>query len=291
MTAPSRVRVALAQIEVAALDPKRNLERISSVLDDLVPDRPDLVVFPELVDVGQVTERDPAFGARYAAAAEPVPGPFSGAIGELAVSHGCHVVAGVAERHPDVSGTIYNTALLVGPDGTVVGRQRKLHPAGEERHYFAVGDSIEVVACDLGLVSMAVCYDAYFPEVPRAAALRGAELLCGLFNVTHRPDWPHRLAQLAAVRSYENMQHVVFVNRVGTDHGRTFGGESAAVTPPGRLLAEGPSVVEWGTTVELERERLLEARAERTVFADRRPMVYRLDESSTTATAIPPEER
>ncbi len=290
MTVPPRVRIALAQIEVAALDPKRNLERIADALDGLEDARPDLVVFPELADVGQVTERDPVFGSRYAAIAEPVPGPFSGAVGELAASHGCHVVVGVAERHPDISGTIYNTALLIGPHGRVVGRQRKLHPAGEERHYFAVGDSIEVVACDLGLVSMTVCYDAYFPEVPRAAALRGAELLCGLFNITHRPDWPHRLAQLAAVRSYENMQHVVFVNRVGTDHGRTFGGESAAATPPGRVLAEGPPADEWVATVEFDRDTLLRARAERTVFADRRPAVYRLDEPPTATTTARTEE-
>ncbi len=290
MTAPPRVRIALAQIEVAALDPKSNLERIADALAGLDDARPDLVVFPELADVGQVTERDPAFGAHYAALAEPVPGRFSEAVGELAVSHGCHVVVGVAERHPDISGTVYNTALLIGPDGRVAGRQRKLHPAGEERHYFAVGDSIEVVACDLGLVSMTVCYDAYFPEVPRAAALRGAELLCGLFNITHRPDWPHRLAQLAAVRSYENMQHVVFVNRVGADHGRTFGGESAAATPPGHLLAEGPPAVEWLATVELDRDTLLEARAERTVFADRRPAVYRLDEPPTSTTTARTEE-
>lgn len=285
------MRVALAQMEVVALDPKRNLERIAATLDELAVDRPDLVVFPELADLGQVTERDKAFGARYADAAEPVPGGFSDAIGALAVAHDCHIAVGVAERHPDIAGTIYNTALLVDPQGAVVGRQRKLHPAGEERHYFAAGAAVEVVSCDLGVVSLVVCYDAYFPEVPRAAALQGAELLCGLFNITHRPDWPHRLAQLAAVRAYENMQHVVFVNRVGTDHGRTFGGESAATTPPGLLLAEGPPAEEWHTTVDLDRERLLEARAERTVFADRRPDVYQLDQPSTTGRGGGREER
>lgn len=276
MNGAPALRVALAQIGITALDPKRNLERVADALAQLAPQQPDLVVFPELCDLGQVPERDAEFGARYAALAEPVPGPFTDAVAELAAHHGCHVAIGTAERHPRIAGTVANTAVLLDADGAIVGVQRKLHPAGEERHYFAPGDSIEVLECALGKVSLVVCYDAYFPEVPRAAALRGAELLVGLFNVTYRPDWPGRLSQLAAVRAYENMQHVVFVNRVGTDGDRTFGGESAAATPPGMVVAEAPPVEEALTIVELSARRLLEARALRPVFADRRPDVYGL---------------
>jgi predicted amidohydrolase len=272
------VRVALAQIAVEPLDPKKNVDRMLRACDE-VGSAADLLVFPELADVGYVRERDRSFGAQYLSAAEPVPGPVTDALGEAARRHGLYIVAGVAERHPSIGATAFNSAVLIDPGGRLLGVQRKLHLAGEERHYFVTGREINVFDTDLGRLAISICYDNYFPEVARAAALRGAEILVGVFNIPDRADWRDRLGALASVRAYENMNHVVFVNRVGADAGVPYGGESAIASPPGRVIARGPCLEEAIVTATLRAGAIAEERAWRPVFADRRPEVYRLDEA------------
>lgn len=272
------VRVALAQIAVEPLDSKKNIDRMLRICDE-VGSGADLLVFPELADLGYVRERDRAFGAQYLSAAEPVPGPVTDALGEAARRYGVHIVAGVAERHPSIAATAFNSAVLIDASGRVAGVQRKLHLAGEERHYFVTGRAINVFDTDLGRLTISICYDNYFPEVARAAALRGAEIVCGVFNIPDRADWRERLAALASVRAYENMNHVVFVNRVGTDAGVPYGGESAIASPPGRVIARGPCLEEAIVTATLRSQAIAEERAWRPIFADRRPEVYRLDEA------------
>lgn len=272
------VRVALAQIAVEPLDSKKNIDRMLRICDE-VGSGADLLVFPELADLGYVRERDRAFGAQYLSAAEPVPGPVTDALGEAARRYGVHIVAGVAERHPSIAATAFNSAVLIDASGRVAGVQRKLHLAGEERHYFVTGRAINVFDTDLGRLTISICYDNYFPEVARAAALRGAEIVCGVFNIPDRADWRERLAALASVRAYENMNHVVFVNRVGTDAGVPYGGESAIASPPGRVVARGPCLEEAIVTATLRSQAIAEERAWRPIFADRRPEVYRLDEA------------
>lgn len=270
------VRLALAQIPIDSLDPAANLARIVSVCSALAaqPARPDLVLFPELANLGQVPGHDPGFAARYLALAEDAGGPFVQAMAEAAREGGFYIAAGFAERHPVISHTAFNSAVLITPDGRVAGVQRKLHPAGEERHYFAAGDEIAVFRTDLGTLALQICYDLYFPEVPRCAALQGSEILCGLVNITDRPEWPDRLAHIAAVRAYENMQPVALVNRVGENHGRRFGGESAVAEPPGLITARAPRGAETVLQATVRASVLAAERARRTIFADRRPALY-----------------
>jgi predicted amidohydrolase len=254
-----------------------NLERIGNAVATAAQHGAALVVFPELANIGQVSGRDREFGARYAMAADTVPGSFTSRLGEMAEAHGCLLVVGMAERHRRISGTLFNSAVVVGADGEVLAVQRKLHPSGEERFFFAPGDEIITVDTDLGRMGVGICYDVFFPEVPRAMALQGAELLCGVFNLTARHDIAERLTHFAAVRAYENMVNVVFVNRVGENHGRRFGGGSVAAAPPGRLLIVGPRDEEVVLDAALDRADVLRERAFRPVFADRRPHVYALD--------------
>ena len=268
------IEVAGAQLDIDSLDTAANLERIAAACQDA--STADLIVFPELSNIGQVGERNREFGQRYAAAAEHIPGPFTDAVSKLDRINGSHVIIGMAERHPRIRGTTYDSAVVIDPGGDVVGVQRKLHLAGEEHHYFAVGDEIVVVPTELGLISVVICYDAYFPEVARTAALRGSESLCGIFNVTHRPDWPQRLTHLAAVRAYENMQHTVFVNRVGENHGRQFGGGSVIARPPGVISAIAQESCETVFAATIDTDLVAAERSFRPVFADRRPDIYDL---------------
>lgn len=267
-------RIALAQIDVAPLDPSANLVTVVDRCAAAARAGADLVLFPELVDLGQVPGFDAEFARRYAATAEPLDGPFMHGVRDAARDHDLHVAIGVAERHPAIGGLLANSAVLIDPTGRIVGVQRKLHLPGEERHYFRRGDRIEVISCDLGVLSLQICYDLYFPEVARVAALAGSELLCGLANIPHRPDWPDRLLHLATVRAYENMQHVALVNRLGHQHGVDYGGESVIAAPPGRVLADAPVGESTLVIADLDPSRVMAERVRRPVFADRRTDVY-----------------
>lgn len=271
-----QVRVVLAQVQIDSLEPAKNLDRLLRTCERAAAGHPDLVIFPELANLGYVKARDREFGARYLGAMEPVPGPFTDALAQAAREHGMYLIVGLAERHPTIPFTGFDSAVLIGPSGGIVGVQRKLHLAGEERHYFAPGREIGVFATALGVLAMPICYDNYFPEVARTAALRGAEIVCGLFSVTDRDEWRDRLVHLATVRAYENMQHVAFVNRVGSNHGVSYGGESVVAAPPGMVLARGPRLEETLVEAVLLAETMAAERAYRPVFADRRPAVYDL---------------
>lgn len=271
----SAIRVVLGQIPVESLTPQKNLERVAETCGAAAREEADLLVLPELVDLGQVPPFDATFAARYQTAAQPLTGSFVSTVADFAREHGLHVVLGVAERHPDVAQTIFNTAVVVGPDGHVLGAQRKLHLPGPERHYFGVGDEVCVIPTDLGVLTAQICYDLYFPEVARVAALHGAEVLLGVANIPGRSEWPDRLAALASVRAYENMQHVAIVNRVGGEHGVDYGGESLAAAPPGMILARCPAYRPDLRTVVLDADVIARERARRPVFADRRPALYR----------------
>jgi omega-amidase len=279
------VRIALAQIDIDSLNSEANLSRIISICSVLASskDRPDLVLFPELANIGQVPGHDANFAARYLESAEDLSGRFISTIADAAREGDFYVAVGVAEKHPSITYTAFNSAVVIGPDGQLIGVQRKLHPAGEERHYFAPGEEIVVFPTDLGKLTVQICYDLYFPEVPRVAALRGSELLCGIFNITDRPEWPDRLAQLAAVRAYENMQPVALVNRVGENHERVFGGESAVAEPPGRVIARAPRGEEAILRATVKAETLAVERGRRSIFADRRPELYGLISKNSVA--------
>jgi omega-amidase len=269
------LRVALGQIEISALEPGRNLERVQDACRAASAGRADLIVFPELADLGQIRGFDQEFAARYLRAAQPLSGSFVSALRDLARSLSLHVVVGVAESHPAVAHTVFNSAVVIDGNGSVAGVQRKLHLPGEERHYFGVGDRIEVIATDLGRISPQICYDLYFPEAARVAALRGAEILIGVANIPRRPHWPDRLVHLAALRAYENMHHVLLVNRTGADHGIAYGGGSVAAIPPGLVACRAQDDSPATPVVVLRAEILLNERARRPVFADRRPDLYR----------------
>lgn len=283
----AEIRAALGQIEVSTLAPQRNLERVETACRAAHASNADLIVFPELADLGQVRGFDREFAGRYIAAAQPVGGCFVSAVRELARTLSLHVIVGVAESHPAVAHTIFNSAVVIDGNGRVLGVQRKLHLPGEERHYFGVGDRIEVIATDLGRISAQICYDLYFPEVPRVAALRGAEILAGVANIPFRPEWPDRLVHLAALRSYENMNYVAVVNRTGTDHGVEYGGGSVTAAPPGMVITRVPEGRATTTIAVLQAAILLAERARRPVFADRRPDLYEVISSPAVPLLAP----
>jgi predicted amidohydrolase len=224
------LRVAAAQFAPAFADKRANLERILELMRRAAAGGAGLVVFPECALTGYCfSSREPAY-----ANSEPVPGPSTERIAQLARRDNLHVVVGLLERAGE---RFYNSAALVGPQGVVaVHRKAHLPLLGVDR-YVAPGDlPIRPADTPLGRIGMLICFEASLPEPSRALKLHGAQLIVLPTN------WPARGAQtscehLPTVRALENHVNFVAVNRVGREGEFDFLGGSSIVDCDARTLA------------------------------------------------------
>lgn len=168
-------------------------------------------------------------------AAEPVPGPSTEYFGRLAKKHNLYIVAGIYECEGHI---VYNTAVLLGPDGKLVGKYRKLClPREEILGGVTPGSEYPVFETRFGRVGMMICWDVHFPEVARGLAANGAEVIA-------MPIWGGN-PKLAAARAIENQIHLV----TSTYNTRPDWMVTGVWGPTGELLVEA---TEWGTVVVAE---------------------------------------
>ena len=251
----------------------RNLDACLARLEEAAAAGCSLVVLPECATSGYMfaSEEEAAW------AAEPVPGPSVEAFEQACARLDLHCVAGLLERDGD---RLRNTAVLVGPEG-LVGRYRKTHlPYLGVDRFVAPGDEPpEIFETPLGRIGIEICYDLRFPELTRAMALRGAEI------VVHPTNWPAAVRPLAdfltRARAAENRVFLLTANRVGRERGTEFFGRSQVVDPLGTRLAEAGEEREELVTAEIdpaearEKDRVIvPGEYELHLFADRRPELY-----------------
>lgn len=275
------VQAAAVQMGVSWLDPEANLARMADALDGLARNRQDvdLVVFPERANLGSIVSRDypdfRSFSVKYGRGAARVPGPFTNALGELARKHNAYIVCGFTELHPTIAYGLYNSAVLMDPRGKVVGVHRKAQVPGDEKHFFFAGNTLEVYGTELGKLAMMVCADSTFPELPRVAALKGAEIICVTY--ANSKSWTHDpgvFQRMVSVRAFENNVFFIASNRVGRDDNQEFAGGSCICSPWGDFLALSEGDQEEVVRAALHREELEAARANYVRFRDRRPELY-----------------
>jgi N-carbamoylputrescine amidase len=184
------------------------------------------------------------------AAPEPLPGgPTYELAAELADAHGVAVHASLYEQ-PDDGGLGFNTAICVAPGGALLARTRKTHlpvTAGYyEDKYFRHGDSgYPVVAVDGAQLGFPTCWDEWFPEVARAYALHGAEVIVYPTAIGSEPDHPAfdtepLWEQVIRAHGITNGTFMVVPNRIGTEGPITFYGSSFVSDPYGRVLVQAP---------------------------------------------------
>jgi predicted amidohydrolase len=172
--------------------PEENCRLFAPLIADAAKQRADLVVLPETLTYY-------GLGKSYANCAEPVPGPSTDYFGKLAREHNLYLVAGLIEREANL---IYNVAALIGPDGKMIGKYRKVAlPRSEIAGGVMPGNDYPVFDTRFGKLGMMVCYDGFFPEVARELTNRGAEVIAW-------PVWGCN-PLLAAARACENQVYVV----------------------------------------------------------------------------------
>ena len=207
--------------------------------------RPDLVVLPETCTTGFT----PGLSAgELWEVVDELPGPVTAPLDAAAAELGIHLVYGAYERGTE-PGVVFNSAVLVGPSGDLLGRYRKTHPFCTEivsgGGWVTPGDEACVVETDLGSIGLMICFDGDYPELSRICALRGAEVLV-------RPSALLRSADIWELtnraRAYDNHVFVVASNATGVDPaGAIFFGNSMIVTPVAEVVARCSSYEQWVT--------------------------------------------
>lgn len=270
------VRVAVVQMEIIWLDLEANMARVRELTEKVVAEgQVDLIVFPEASNSGLPPKLDKEYGRKLFEIAEKVPGPFTQMLCDLARKHSIYIVSGLTEAHPTITCTFYNSAVLIGPEGDVIGVCHKAHIPSEEKHYFYPGNTVQVFPTELGNIAILVCADNSFPEYARVFALKGAEIQCATYSRGRREGDAELYHHITACRAFENQNFVLNCNRVGVHAGTMIGeGHSSIGAPDGALLARSDSENEEILRATLKREVLVNARTWMSRFRDRRPDLY-----------------
>jgi len=226
-------KISLAQICCKAASKTDNLKRIEKAVVKAKRQSADIVIFPELSLTGYVV-RDQIYEL-----AETVPGPSTKILEGIAKRTKMHIVFGMPELTDKTQATIYNTAVLVGPNG-LFGKYRKMylptHSVFEEKRYFRPGYEAAVFDTELGKIGLIICYDIFFPEVARLTRLKGAQLIvCISASPAIRRAY---FEVLTTARALENTAYLAFVNLVGIEDGLQFWGGSRLIGPQGRIIAK-----------------------------------------------------
>lgn len=228
---PRKARLATIHLQPReGKNPEDKPPQYAALIAEAAKQKADLVVLGETLTYYGT-------GKPMSDSAEPVPGPSTEYFGKLAKQHDLYIVAGLVEREGK---TLYNTAVLIGPDGKVVGKYRKVTlPRGEIEAGITPGHEYPVFDTRFGRVGMMICYDGFFPEVARALTIHGAEVIAW-------PVWGCN-PMLARARSCEN--HVYIVSSTYTDTVKTDWMLSGIFDHYGDVIAKA---TEWGTVAVAE---------------------------------------
>src|SRR5262245_1715952 len=227
---PRKVRLASVHYKPkAAKTPLDACRQFARLIEEAAQRKADLVVLGETLTYAGV-------GSTYDDCAESIPGPSTDYFGELARKHRLHIVAGLIERDHH---QLFNVAVLIGADGKVAGKYRKVClPDGEYDKGMSPGHDYPVFETSLGKIGMMICYDGFFPEVARELSNRGAEIIAW-------PVWGCNPEQ-ARARACEHQDYVVSSTYEDVSRNWML---TAVYGQDGSVLAQAR---EWGTVCVAE---------------------------------------
>ena len=282
----STTRVALVQMRCGA-DVNENSARAVAFIREAAASGARIVCLPELFRSQYFCQSEDH--ANFALA-ESIPGPSTESLGELASELKIVTIASLFEKR--AAGVYHNTAVVLGDDGGIVGKYRKMHipddPAFYEKFYFTPGDlgfqSFKTPQANLGVC---VCWDQWYPEAARLTALRGAEILFYPTAIGWHPAEKKKYGK-AQYSAWETMQrshaiangcYVCAVNRVGHETpvggpGIEFWGQSFICAPSGEIVAQGSVDLEEIVVADVEWDRVNEHRTHWPFLRDRRIDAY-----------------
>ncbi|MEZ5098522.1 MAG: nitrilase-related carbon-nitrogen hydrolase [Thermoleophilia bacterium] len=273
-------RAAMIQFSGSS-EKERNIEKARRFVGEAAANGAKIVCLQELFNtIYFCFEENPA----HYALAEPIDGPTVEAMCDLAAEHGIVLVAPIYEK--EIKGELYNTAVVIDPQGEIMGIYRKSSIPmvktaslfGSEKYYFKPGNTgFPVWQTPFGVnIGVMICYDRHFPEHARLLALNGADLVfvptatCGM----SRYLWEIELQ----AHAIDNIYYVGGVNRVGKDDGGSpdqhYYGSSFFTSPKGEILAQAGDQDDEIVYADIDTGLIEQLRNEWGFFRDRRPDLY-----------------
>ncbi|MFZ7103612.1 MAG: carbon-nitrogen family hydrolase [Peptococcaceae bacterium] len=258
------MRIATIQMDVLLGGTAENLNKAVGLVRKAAELKPDVIILPEMWNTGYDLPRITRIADREG-------NPSARRMGELAKEFGINIIAGsIADLRGD---QVYNTSYVFDRSGEQVAEYSKIHLFGlmKEGEYLASGDSRCTFALDGVKCGLMICYELRFPELARALALDGAEV------IFVPAQWPqprmHPWRILVQARAVENQLYVVAVNRVGNESKVEFFGHSMVVDPLGDVMYEGNDREQINIT-DLDLQQVTKIRNKMTCFKDRVEKVY-----------------
>lgn len=276
------LNVAVIQTD-PGVDKDANVERAFALAREAAAGGAEFITLPETFHFRGHSEQ-------RREAAEEIPGPLSRRLGQLAAELGVYLLGGSYNElphDPEADPRTFNTSLLFGPDGSQLAEYRKIHlfdvtlEDGKEIRESSrnqPGDRSVVVDLPFGRLGMTICYDLRFPELYRALARAGAEILVVPSNFAMQTGRDHWEVLLRA-RAIENGAWVIAPATCGNG-GTTFNayGRSMIIDPWGTVVACAPDV-EGVTTATIDLARVRKVRTSLPSLQHVRPETYPVRES------------
>lgn len=183
------VTVAVVQASPIVFDREKTLEKVAKLTHEASATGAKIVLFPEAFisayprgldfgsRVGGRSDKGREDFRRYWESSVDVPGPTTEELGRIARSNGLYLVIGVVERD---GGTLYCTVLFFAPDGSFMGKHRKIMPTGSERLVWGFGDgsTLPVFKTPFGKLGAVICWENYLPLMRAAMYAKGIEIYC-----------------------------------------------------------------------------------------------------------------
>jgi N-carbamoylputrescine amidase len=286
MTNAAKTKIALVQMRCGP-EPAKNFARAIDMIRDAAEKEAQIVCLPELFRSQYFCQTEDHKNFELA---EEIPGKSTLALGEVARKTGVVIIASLFEKRS--AGVYHNTAVIIGADGNMLGKYRKMHipddPLYHEKFYFAPGDlGFQAWPTPHGKVGVCVCWDQWYPEAARLTALHGAEII---FYPTAIGWHPSEKKQFGATQhaAWETIQrshaiangcYIAVPNRVGheapTDgDGIEFWGQSFVCGPDGEIIAKGSLDREEIVMADVDWSRVNEQRTHWPFLRDRRVDAY-----------------
>nr|WP_240596629.1 carbon-nitrogen hydrolase [Rhodohalobacter barkolensis] len=263
-------------------DLEENLNKAESLIRKSASNGADVIALQELFSTTYFCRE---IDQKYFNWAEPIPGPITERFSRLAAELEIVLLLPMFERK--AAGVYFNTMVVFEKDGTILGTYRKMHipddPGFYEKYYFTPGDKgYKVFDTSAGKIGALICWDQWFPEAARLAALEGAEILVyptAIGTLPEESDTEKREfmdAWLTIQRSHAiaNGCFVAGINRVGVESGTKFWGNSFVAGPFGQILAQAGENEEI-LSVHLDLSSIEKQRQTWPFFRDRRIDSYK----------------
>ncbi len=308
--APMKTKLAAVQAAYVLIDQQSCVDKAVALIHEAAGGGAGIVVLPEVfipgtpiwIDTRPIWDGDDEWYALLVDQAVVVPGPVTEALGAAAAETGTYLVIGVQEREPH-GATIYNTTLYFGPDGSLLGKHRKLMPTGSERTVWGMGDgaTLPVIDTPYGRLSGLICWENYMPLARFYLYSQGVDIWAAP-TLAGGDGWVATMRHIAR----ENRCYVVGVNPCvhadqlpanfpqrdrlwdRAEKGEWVeGGNSVIVNPSGEILA-GP--VQHEETILYADIDLAAVRAARRLFDPtghyHRPVVFQLHVDTAPRPAV-----